>query len=89
MSPCDGIATDVDIQCSYFRLDTNLIPSYLIISVLIILGMASKVTEFFDEITKLVEEGERQYGVANLGYTEYSLKDSNCVLLHARACNIG
>jgi len=36
--------------------------------------MASEVYEFFDEITKLVEEGERQYGVANLDYTEYFIE---------------
>ena len=36
--------------------------------------MALEVTEFFDEITKLADEGERQYGVANLGYTEYFIE---------------
>lgn len=29
---------------------------------------------FFDEITSLVEEAERQYGLANLVYTEYVLE---------------
>ena len=27
--------------------------------------------EFIDEIARLVEDGERQYGVANATYTEY------------------
>lgn len=30
--------------------------------------------EFMDEITRLVEDGDRQYGVANASYTEYFIE---------------
>ena len=35
---------------------------------------ANGVSLFFDEIYRLVEEAERQHGLANLGYTEYVIE---------------
>ena len=45
--------------------------------------------EFMDEITKLVEDGERHYGVANASYTEYfierlELSVTSCIELKDR-----
>ena len=34
-------------------------------------SVASGISVFFDEISRLVGEAERQYGLANRGYTEY------------------
>ena len=35
---------------------------------------ANGIGPFFDEIYRLVEEAERQHGLANLGYTEYVIE---------------
>ena len=45
--------------------------------------------DFIDEITKLVEDGERQYGVANANYAEYfverlELSVTSCIELRDR-----
>ena len=35
---------------------------------------ATDVPEFFDEIIRLLQEADRQYGIANSSYTEYALE---------------
>ena len=35
---------------------------------------ASDVAEFFDEIIRLLQEADRQYGIANSSYTDYALE---------------
>ena len=36
---------------------------------------------FFDDIVQLIEGAERQYGVANIGYTEYTLERfESCII---------
>ena len=41
--------------------------------------------EFFDDILKLVEGAERQYGVANLQYTEFIIEKMEFCTI---SCNI-
>ena len=35
---------------------------------------SSGISAFFNEISRLIDEAERQYGLANRGYTEYILE---------------
>ena len=45
---------------------------------------ANNVTEFFDEIIKLLQEIDRQYGIANSSYTDYALERlEHCII----SCN--
>ena len=39
----------------------------------IVVMSASDVAEFFDEIIRLLQEADRQYGIANSSYTDYAL----------------
>ena len=42
---------------------------------------AANLTEFFDEIIKLLQETDRQYGIANSSYTDYALERlEHCIL---------
>lgn len=36
--------------------------------------MSADITEFFDEIIKLLQETDRQYGIANSSYTDYAME---------------
>ena len=36
--------------------------------------MSANITEFFDETIKLLQETDRQYGIANFSYTDYALE---------------
>ena len=38
------------------------------------MAMSGNITEFFDEIIKLLQETDRQYGIANFSYTDYALE---------------
>ena len=38
------------------------------------MAQASGISAFFNEISRLIDEAERQYGLANRGYTEYILE---------------
>ena len=51
---------------------------------LIIKGMMERFGEFYDDIFKLVEGAERQYGVANLQYTEFVIERLEFCIL---SCN--
>ena len=44
-------------------------------------AMSANLTEFFDEIIKLLQETDRQYGIANSSYTDYALgRLEHCII---------
>ena len=44
-------------------------------------AMSANLTEFFDEIIKLLQETDRQHGIANSSYTDYALgRLEHCII---------